>query len=87
LKRIWWIDPFSGGNGDIAPAGAHRDITITGNKIADCAMPGILVTSTTGLRVDHNRLDLTVGAKNVPELMRRAGLEELLPVVKIQCEP
>jgi parallel beta-helix repeat protein len=77
----------AGGNGDIAPPGAHRDITITGNQITDCAMPGILVTSTAGLRLENNRLDLRANSKTVPELMRRAGLKAVQPVVEIQCEP
>jgi hypothetical protein len=77
----------AGGNGDIAPPGAHRDITITGNEITDCAMPGILATSTAGLCLENNRLDLRADSKTFPELMRRAGLKALKPVVEIQCEP
>jgi hypothetical protein len=77
----------TGANGDIAPVGAHRDITIAGNKVSDCSMPGILVTSTAGLRLENNALDLQTGSKPVPDLMRRAGLKELQPVVEIQCEP
>jgi len=77
----------SGGNGNIAPAGAHCDITITGNQISDGAMPGILVTSTAGLRLENNQLDLRANSSNVPELMRRAGLKEMRPVVQIQCQP
>ena len=43
-----------GGNGEIAPAGAHRNIVVTDNVITGCAMPGILVTSTAGLRIEQN---------------------------------
>ena len=77
----------TGGNGAIAPAGAHRDIVVTGNTISDCAAPGILVTSTAGLRLENNSLNLSTNAKVVPDLMRQAGLHDLQPVVKIQCEP
>jgi len=77
----------TGGNGAIAPAGAHRDIVITGNKVTDCAMPGILVTSTAGLQLENNLLNLQTNSQTVPELMRRAGLKELQPVVEIHCEP
>jgi hypothetical protein len=77
----------TGGNGGIAPAGAHRDIAITGNQVSDCAMPGILVTSTAGLRLENNMLNLHADSRDMPELMRRAGLKELQPVVKIRCVP
>ena len=76
-----------GGNGSIAPAGAHRNITITGNMVDDSPMPGILVTSTAGLRLENNRLHLREEAGNLPPEMRQAGLKELRPVVEIQCEP
>jgi hypothetical protein len=77
----------TGGNGDNAPAGARRDIVITGNPIGNCLMPGIRVTSTTGLRLENNQLELHANSENVPEIMRRAGLKGLQPVVKIQCQP
>ena len=44
----------TGGNGEIAPAGAHRNIAVTGNIVTGCAMPGILATSTAGLRIERN---------------------------------
>ena len=77
----------TGGRGEIAPAGAHRDITITGNTVRNCAMPAILATSTIGLKIEKNILDLHTTAGVVPELMRQAGLKTLRPVVEIQCEP
>ncbi len=76
-----------GGNGRIALAGAHRNITITGNTVEDCAMPGILVTSTTGLRLENNTLNLRTNATSLPPQMRQAGLKDLTQVVQIQCEP
>jgi hypothetical protein len=75
----------TGGNGDIAPAGAHRDITITGNTVTGCAMPGILVTSTADLRIGRNTLGQWTGAQLIPDEMRRAGLTDLKPVVEINC--
>ena len=77
----------AGGSGAIAPAGTHRDITITGNTVMDCLLPGIMVTSTAGLRLENNTLALRADTNHVPELMRQAGLTELQPVVKINCEP
>jgi parallel beta-helix repeat protein len=76
-----------GGNGRIAPAGAHRDITITGNTVEGCARPGILVTSTAGLRLENNTLNLRSDAISLPAQMRQAGLKVLTPVVQIQCQP
>jgi parallel beta-helix repeat protein len=75
-----------GGNGDIAPAGAHHNITITGNVVKNCSTPGILVTSTRGLRLENNTLELDETRKSVPGLMRKAGLKELKPVVEMNCE-
>lgn len=74
------------GNGEIAPAGAHRDLTIADNVIKNCAAPGILVCSTRGLRVDNNTLELKVPRKSLPALMRTAGVDEWQPVVEIRCE-
>ena len=75
----------TGGNGDLAPAGAHRNITITDNAVSGCAMPGILVTSTAELRIGRNTLGHWAAPENFPRQMRRAGLTELKPVVEINC--
>jgi len=45
-----------GGDTKPLPAGAHRNISITGNTIADSAWPNIRVTSTTGLTIKGNQL-------------------------------
>jgi hypothetical protein len=74
-----------GGNGAIAPAGAHRNILIAGNTVAGCALPGILATSTAGLQIGPNTLGHWLESRRIPEPMRRAGLTELEPVVKINC--
>ncbi len=76
----------TGGNGQIAPAGAHRDIRITRNTIQKCSLPGILVTSTTGLVVAGNLFTDLVPTSTIPSLMRQAGLKTLQPVVKINCD-
>jgi hypothetical protein len=76
-----------GGNGSIAPPGAHRNITITSNTVEDSPMPGVLVTSTAGLRLEKNQLRLRNEPDHLPPEMRQAGLKELRPVVEIQCEP
>jgi parallel beta-helix repeat protein len=74
------------GNGDTAPAGAHRNISITGNVVRNCPAPGILVCSTHGLRVENNTLELTDTRRSIPGVMRKAGLKEMKPVVEINCE-
>ncbi len=74
------------GNGDIAPAGAHRNLSITGNSVQNCPAPGILVCSTSGLRLENNTLELNDNRKSLPGVMRKAGLKELQPVVRINCE-
>ncbi len=52
-----------GGAGRTAPAGAHRDVVIKGNSIADSPMPAIRVTSTQRLIVQGNRVTKPVGPK------------------------
>ena len=73
------------GNGDIAPAGAHQNLTITDNLVRNCPAPGILVCSTSGLRLENNTLELDDSRKSLPGLMVRAGMKELKPVVEIHC--
>jgi len=68
-----------GGDGQITPAGAHRDIAITDNTIAECPLPAIRVTSTDGLRLEHNRVG-SPGSGN--PATRGAGKE---PVQVINC--
>jgi hypothetical protein len=43
-----------GGNGRALPSGAHRNVSITGNRIVDSAWPLIRVTSTKGLIIKSN---------------------------------
>jgi len=74
------------GNGDIAPAGLHRNLSIVGNKVQDCLAPGILVCATRGLHLENNLLELNGPRKFLPAVMRQTGMKELLPVVEIHCE-
>jgi len=52
--------------GAVAPAGAHNRIAATGNTVADCPLPGILVTSTEGLTLDGNALRLSSDRRIAP---------------------
>jgi hypothetical protein len=36
--------------------------------------------------MDNNTLELTDTRKSLPALMRKAGLDDLKPVVEIRCE-
>ena len=53
----------TGGNGKVAPSGAHRNITVSGNSFANCSMPYILCTSTDGLTLSANRFPETATPK------------------------
>lgn len=74
------------GNGDIAPVGAHRNLAIVDNTVTDCPAPGILVCSTSALKLENNKLDLNGSRLSIPGPMRRAGMKDLQPVVKINCD-
>ena len=75
------------GNGKLAPAGAHRQIAVINNRLAKCTMPGILVTSTSGLQVEGNTFEDWQETNDLPHQLREAGIAELTPIVKIHCEP
>ena len=81
-----WIQAQAG-NGQVAPAGAHQDITITGNTVRDGSAPALLITSTRGLRLEDNHLDLRGSNPHVAHLLRDAGLPPDTPIAQIQCEP
>jgi len=72
-----------GGSGAVAPAGAHNRIAITGNTVADCPLPGILVTSTAGLTLDGNALKLAPDRRIAPWAIGGFRIKELGPVVQI----
>lgn len=65
-----------GGKGEISPAGAHRNITIRGNRIEDSPAPQILVTSTDGLVIEGN----SIRDREKPDL----GVNEAIELKK--CE-
>jgi hypothetical protein len=56
------------GSGKTAPAGAHNDIVIRDNRIAGAPRPAIRVTSTKGLTLAGNTLDLLPGKADPVEL-------------------
>ena len=74
-----------GGNGQIAPVGAHRNISIVGNTFRNVALPCILCTSTEGLTLSHNRFSAgqvaqaTWGSDLVPPDKKGT------PVVTVNC--
>ena len=74
------------GDGTVAAAGVHQNIAIVGNIVRDCPQPGILVTSTDGLRLEDNRLDLHTASKDLPGFLREAGLKKARPVIEINCQ-
>jgi len=67
-----------GGPRNIAPAGAHNGIAITGNRITECPLPNILVTSTRGLTLNGNVLKPS-RTRELPEWVRRGMLGERAP--------
>jgi hypothetical protein len=69
------------GNGSIAPAGAHQQITIRGNRVGGCPSPCIRVTSTRGLTIENNRLELTAADMPARNGTKREAIE-LIQCVK-----
>ena len=73
------------GNGQIAPAGAHRNISIVGNTFSHVAIPYILCTSTEGLTLHDNRFPADTG----PQATWGAGMvppdQKGAPVVTVNC--
>jgi hypothetical protein len=59
-----------GGDGSPLPAGAHRNIAITGNTITASSWPNISVTSTAGLVIQGNHLVLPEPTAFTPPLTR-----------------
>lgn len=74
------------GNGNIAPAGAHKNIEITGNYITRSFAPGIIVCSTIGLNIKDNKLDLIYSPTKIPGLMSKSGIKELKDIILINCQ-
>ena len=57
-----------GGDGKPLPAGAHRNLSIVGNTVAESAWPNIFVSSTAGLTIKDNRLSESEPAAFAPPL-------------------
>ena len=75
----------SSSTGALAPAGAHRDIAITGNTFQSCPLPNIVVTSTDGGRVADNQFVLTPTLGDAKRALRTLHLErELLRPMMIE---
>lgn len=67
--------------------GAHRHITVTGNTMTGCAMPGILVTSAAELKLGENTFENWTETQRLPGHMRWVGMNRIQPVGKIHCNP
>jgi hypothetical protein len=65
-----------GGNSETAPAGAHKNITITGNAISGSTNPAIALTSIRGLLLENNTIDSTNNDLLVPWIMNNFGRKE-----------
>jgi hypothetical protein len=77
-----------GGSPAIAPAGAHNGIAVTGNRLAGCPLPNILVTSTRGLLLRDNTSQSYEGLTASEWTRYRFGLlgAELQPAMTRNCE-
>lgn len=65
-----------GGNSETAPAGAHKNIAITGNTISGSTNPAIALTSIRGLLLENNTIDSTNNDLLVPWIMHNFGRKE-----------
>jgi len=65
-----------GGNGETAPAGAHKNIIISGNNISGSSNPAIAVTSVKGLKLTNNTIESTNNDYLVPWRMQNFGRSE-----------
>ena len=65
-----------GGNGETAPAGAHKNINITGNSISGSTNPAIALTSIRGLLLENNTIEDTNNDLLVPWIMNYYGRNE-----------
>ena len=77
----------AGGNGRVAPAGAHRNIAIVENTITGCPSPNVAATSTDGLEVAGNHL--TPAATPVQKWMLDGlglGGRKVEPVMTVNCK-
>ena len=74
-----------GGTGEIAPAGAHRDIAITENTVIGSPMPNIELTSTVNASIQHNSFRISAPVRSdQSESGREPSLEEAIKTTN--CE-
>lgn len=66
----------NGGNGAVAPVGAHDNIQITGNSISGSSNPAIAVTSTSKLTLNDNTIESPNNDLLVPWIMNNFGRNE-----------
>jgi hypothetical protein len=66
----------NGGNGAVAPVGAHDNIQITGNSISGSSNPAIAVTSTSKLILKDNTIESPNNDLIVPWIMNNFGRNE-----------
>lgn len=71
------------GKGSVAPAGAHRNITVQNNSFTNCPMPAIKVTSTDGLIISGNQVVNPVASGTRPE----TKTTELINCLHVEGDP
>ena len=72
-----------GGPGDVAPAGAHHDITISDNTVIDSPMPNIEITSTVNGSILQNTFVQPAPAESDPsKSSNRATLENAIKIME-----
>lgn len=76
------------GTGKLAPSDAHRNIIVSGNKITNSPLPSIVVTSTSGLKIESNILSPSPAKKLSGHALYMLSLkpESLEPIITINCE-
>jgi hypothetical protein len=75
----------SGGTGAIAPAGAHRNITISGNKVIGSPLPSIKVTSTDKLVIVGNITVRASASQNTDYLQWLSSRQTGEALVTMDC--
>ena len=62
-----------GGSREVLPAGAHRNISIAGNRVFNSVLPNLYVTSTEGLRLQGNQWMKTVEGQKEAVVLEKCG--------------
>jgi hypothetical protein len=74
-----------GGNGRVAPAGVHKNISIVGNTFSNVALPFILCTSTEDLTLKDNRFPTETGVQSAWGAGLVPADKKGAPVVTVNC--